>query len=81
MKKVNVALVRFLQFVVLVLFTFIVMLYFGALVLLPYAGAATDCPLTPVADTDADVDAGTCSAAGDPSCGSISSIVPPRASS
>ena len=35
MKKVNVALVRFLQFVVLVLFTFIVMLYFGALVLLP----------------------------------------------
>ena len=35
MKKVNVALVRFLQFVVFVLFTFIVMLYFGTMVLLP----------------------------------------------
>jgi len=35
MKKVNVALVRFLQFVVFVLFTFIVLLYFGTMVLLP----------------------------------------------
>lgn len=35
MKNLNVAVVRFLQFVVFVLFTFIVMVYFGALVLLP----------------------------------------------
>jgi len=35
MKKLNVALVRFLQFVVFVLFTFIVLLYFGTMVLLP----------------------------------------------
>jgi len=35
MKKVNVALVRLLQFVVFVQFTFIVIVYFGAMVLLP----------------------------------------------
>jgi len=35
MKKVNVALVRLLQFVVFVAFTFMVITYFGALVLLP----------------------------------------------
>lgn len=35
MKKVNVALVRLLQFVVFVSFTFMVMAYFGAMVLLP----------------------------------------------
>lgn len=35
MKKVNVALVRLLQFVVFVLFTFMVIVYFGAMVLLP----------------------------------------------
>ncbi len=35
MKKVNVALVRLLQFVVFVLFTFFVIAYFGAIVLLP----------------------------------------------
>jgi hypothetical protein len=35
MKKLNVALVRFLQFVVFVLFTFMVLIYFGAMVLLP----------------------------------------------
>jgi hypothetical protein len=35
MKKVNVALVRLLQFVVFVLFTFTVIAYFGAMVLLP----------------------------------------------
>ncbi|MDD4916067.1 MAG: hypothetical protein PHW13_13650 [Methylococcales bacterium] len=35
MKSLNVAVVRFLQFVVFVLFTFIVLVYFGALVLLP----------------------------------------------
>lgn len=35
MKKVNVALVRLLQFVVFVIFTFTVMAYFGAMVLLP----------------------------------------------
>ena len=35
MKNVNVALIRFLQFVVFVLFTFIVLVYFGAFVLLP----------------------------------------------
>ena len=35
MKKVNVALVRLLQFVVFVLFTFMVLTYFGALVLVP----------------------------------------------
>jgi hypothetical protein len=35
MKKVNVGLVRLLQFVVFVLFTFMVIAYFGAMVLLP----------------------------------------------
>lgn len=35
MKKVNVGLVRLLQFVVFVLFTFMVVAYFGAMVLLP----------------------------------------------
>ena len=35
MKKVNVGLVRLFQFVVFVLFTFIVIAYFGAMVLLP----------------------------------------------
>ena len=35
MKKVNVALVSLLQFVVFVLFTFFVIAYFGAIVLLP----------------------------------------------
>ncbi|MEQ1530769.1 MAG: hypothetical protein ABL925_15750 [Methylococcales bacterium] len=35
MNKVNVALVRLLQFVVFVLFTFMVTAYFGAMVLLP----------------------------------------------
>ena len=35
MKKVNVALVRLLQFVVFVLFIFMVIVYFGAMVLLP----------------------------------------------
>ncbi|MCX7099269.1 MAG: hypothetical protein NTV43_15330 [Methylococcales bacterium] len=35
MKKVNVALVRLLQFVVFVVFTFVVIVYFGAMVLLP----------------------------------------------
>lgn len=34
-KKVNIALVRLLQFVVFVLFTFMVTAYFGAMVLLP----------------------------------------------
>lgn len=35
MKNLNVALVRFLQFVVFVLFTFIVLVYFGTMILLP----------------------------------------------
>ena len=35
MKKVNVGLVRVLQFMVFVLFTFMVIAYFGAMVLLP----------------------------------------------
>lgn len=35
MKKLNVALVRLLQFVVFVVFTFAVIVYFGAMVLLP----------------------------------------------
>ena len=35
MKNVNVALVRLLQFVVFVLFTFMVLIYFGTMVLLP----------------------------------------------
>ena len=35
MKNLNVALVRLLQFVVFVLFTFIVLVYFGAFILLP----------------------------------------------
>jgi len=34
-KKINIALVRLLQFVVFVLFTFMVIVYFGAMVLLP----------------------------------------------
>ncbi len=34
-KKINIALVRLLQFVVFVLFTFMVTAYFGTLVLLP----------------------------------------------
>jgi len=34
-KNVNIALVRLLQFVVFVLFTFMVTVYFGAMVLLP----------------------------------------------
>jgi hypothetical protein len=35
MKKVNLGLVRLLQFVVFVLFTFTVIIYFGAMILLP----------------------------------------------
>ena len=35
MKKVNVVLVRLLQFVVFTLFTFMVIAYFGAMILLP----------------------------------------------
>ncbi len=35
MKKINVALVRLLQFVVFVLFTFMVLAYFGAMILVP----------------------------------------------
>lgn len=35
MKNVNVALIRLLQFVVFVLFTFMVLIYFGTMVLLP----------------------------------------------
>ena len=35
MNKINVALVRLLQFVVFVLFTFMVLTYFGAMILLP----------------------------------------------
>lgn len=35
MKNLNVALVRLLQFVVFMLFTFMVMVYFGVLILLP----------------------------------------------
>ncbi len=35
MKKVNIALVRLLQFVVFVLFTFMVLAYFGAIILVP----------------------------------------------
>jgi hypothetical protein len=35
MNKVNVALVRLLQFVVFVIFTFMVLAYFGAMVLVP----------------------------------------------
>lgn len=35
MKKVNVVLIRFLQFVVFVLFATIVLVYFGSMVLLP----------------------------------------------
>lgn len=35
MKKINVALVRLLQFLVFALFTFMVLAYFGAIVLLP----------------------------------------------
>jgi len=35
MKKINVALVRLIQFVVFVVFTFIVIVYFGAMVFIP----------------------------------------------
>ncbi len=35
MNKVNVALVRLLQFVVFVIFTFMVLAYFGAMILVP----------------------------------------------
>ena len=35
MKKINIALVRLLQFLVFALFTFMVLIYFGAIVLLP----------------------------------------------
>ncbi len=35
MNKVNVALVRLLQFVVFVIFTFMVLVYFGAMILIP----------------------------------------------
>lgn len=35
MKNISVALVRLLQFVVFVVFTFMVLVYFGALILLP----------------------------------------------
>lgn len=35
MKNMNVVLVRLLQFVVFMLFTFMVLVYFGALILLP----------------------------------------------
>jgi hypothetical protein len=35
MKKINVALIRLLQFVVFVVFTFVVITYFGAMILLP----------------------------------------------
>ena len=40
MKKVNVALVRLLQFVVFVIFTFTVLIYFSAMVLLPLDAVA-----------------------------------------
>lgn len=40
MKKVNVALVRLLQFVVFVVFTFVVITYFGAMILLPLDAVA-----------------------------------------
>ncbi len=40
MKKVNVAVVRLVQFVVFVVFTFIVMAYFGAIILLPLDAVA-----------------------------------------
>lgn len=35
MKKINLALVRLLQFIVFTLFTFMVIAYFGAIILLP----------------------------------------------
>lgn len=40
MKKVNIALVRLLQFVVFAVFTFVVMAYFGAMLLLPLDAVA-----------------------------------------
>jgi hypothetical protein len=40
MKKMNVALVRLLQFVVFVVFTFTVLIYFSAMVLLPLDAVA-----------------------------------------
>jgi hypothetical protein len=35
MKKINVALVRLIQFVIFVIFTFMVIVYFGAMVFIP----------------------------------------------
>ncbi len=35
MKKINIALVRLIQFVVFVIFTFMVIIYFGAMVFIP----------------------------------------------
>lgn len=35
MKKVNIALVRLVQFVVFVVFTFVVIVYFGAMIFIP----------------------------------------------
>lgn len=40
MKKINVLLVRLLQFVVFVIFTFTVLVYFSAMILLPLAAVA-----------------------------------------
>jgi hypothetical protein len=40
MKKVNVALVRLIQFIVFVIFTFTVLVYFSAMILLPLAAVA-----------------------------------------
>jgi hypothetical protein len=40
MKKVNVALVRLIQFIVFVVFTFTVLVYFSAMVLLPLDAVA-----------------------------------------
>lgn len=40
MKKLNVALVRLIQFIVFAVFTFVVMAYFGAMVLLPLDAVA-----------------------------------------
>jgi hypothetical protein len=40
MKKVNVALIRLIQFIVFVVFTFVVMTYFGAFILLPLDAAS-----------------------------------------
>ncbi len=35
MKKINIALVRLIQFVIFVIFTFMVIIYFGAMVFIP----------------------------------------------